>query len=105
MKVTITLAAIVLSLTTASLTYAEEPYYPISDATSVSSTITRAQILSKLQVAEAVGELQLSQQPYYPLDITRSTKTRAQVLSELQIVEASGELQSGPLPYYPGAVS
>lgn len=102
MKVAITLATLTLGLASAGLAYAEEPYYPIGNATSTSSTVTRAQVLSELRVADAAGELQAGQQPYYPMEAARSTKSRAQVLSELRVAQAAGELQTGELPYYPG---
>ncbi len=70
-------------------------------STDVSTTKTRAQVVTELQQARAQGLLSNGELDYPPAIASTSSETRAQVVAELHAAEAVGQMSRGETNYPP----
>ena len=102
MKVSITLAALALGLSSIGVAQAagHDAYYPALQQ--AQNTESRAQVVEELQQAQSKGQISEGHDPYYPTGAAASTESRAQVVSELNRARTDGQLANvGHDAYYP----
>lgn len=102
MKVSITLAALALGLSSIGVAQAagHDAYYPALQQSQ--NAESRAQVAQELQQAQSEGLISQGHDPYYPMNKTASTESRAQIVSELNKAQADGQLANvSHDAYYP----